>query len=141
MAETITAPIDDKIKFVSEEEAEKFDKMMHKDYVRLVNGKPHKPKEFIYRIIGSHPYEPAGAICAVGKFLIMFEVQKFYRKKFVTKNTSLGGELKPEKVNEKVDGHLWDTQFGVWKLVDEDANRHVDARKFLEEYQVDSDTE
>lgn len=144
MPETLTAPIppiNDKIEFVTKEEAERFDKMMTKTYVRLVNGKPYKPKEFIYRIIGSHPYEPAGIVSQVGKFLMGFEVQKFYRKKMVTKNTQIGGELKPQKDNEKVEQHAFNNDFGVWECTDEDANRFIDCRKFEQEFQVDSEME
>lgn len=146
MAETLTAPIEDKIEFVTAEQADKVSKMMTKDWVKSdATGKPLKSKDFIYRIISCHPYEKAGHLPPMGHFLISLEVQKFYRIKFATKKVMVGGETKDFKENQKVDSHrftgITDDKFnpgGSWECVDEDANRQIDLGQFLKEYAVDA---
>ncbi len=139
MAETLTAPIEDKIEFVTLADAQKLSKMMTKDWVKAgPDGKPTKSKEFIYRILSSHPYEKAGTINPVGKSPMILEVQKFYRNKFTTKKTMIGGQQQAEKENLKVDQHTYNDVSGVFDNVDEEANQMIDFHKFVREFAADA---
>lgn len=130
--------IEEKIEFVSANEAEKLDKMMTKDYVkRDANGKPTKSKDFVYRIISCHPYEKKDQFPPAGKFLIKVEVQKFHRNKFVEQKILISGKEQAQKVNKKVDGYeytgITDNKFspgGIWEQTDSDANRQIDLSEF-----------
>ncbi len=138
--------IDEKIEFVSAEEAEKLDKLMAKDYVkRGPDGKALKSKEFIYRIISCHPYEKAGQYPPAGKFLVKVEVQKFYRNKFIDNKILVSGQERTQKENQKVEAYVYsgitDNKFspgGNWNLADGDANRMMDLREFQEMFAVDT---
>lgn len=138
---TLTAPADDKIEFVTPQEAEKFERMLFKNYVKLgKDGKPDKDsKKFIYRIIGVHPYEKPGMVTMQNQFLMRFEVQKFHRNKFVVHKVTEGNSKVEQKDNEKVDQFRIRPDGEGFELNDSDANRFIDCRLFSTEYLPDEE--
>jgi len=149
MSETLTAPIEDKIEFVTADEAKKLDKMMGKRWVKVdEKGKPIDAKKYFYEIISCHPYEKKDVFSPLGKMLIKVEVQKFHRKQFGNVNVRVGNETKTQEQNQKVESHrytgLTDNKFapgGAWELVDEDANRQMDIHQFKKEFIIDTTEE
>ncbi len=144
MPETLTAPIDDKIEFVTIEEAKKLDKMIGKRWVKA-GDKPGNIKKFFYEIISCHPYERRDVMNPLGKMQIKVEVQKFYRNEYVTVNVRIGNDTRPEKQNKKVEQHqfsgITEDKFspgGSWECVDEDANRMMDIKEFQKQFVVDA---
>lgn len=145
MSETLTAPIENKIEFVTIDEAKSLDKMISKRWVKVDDkGKPVDSKKFFYEVISCHPYERNNVFNPLGKLLIKVEVQKFYRKEFVTVNTRIGNETRPQKQNRKVEQHqfsgITESKFepgGTWQCVDEDANRLLDIKEFQKQFIVD----
>jgi len=137
----LTAPETDKIEFVTPSEAEKFERMLFKNYVRLgKDGKPDKEsKKFFYRIIGVHPYEKPSMVTMQNQFLMRFEVQKFHRNKFVTQKATEGNTTIDKKDNEKVDQFKIRDDGEGYELNDSDANRFVDCRVFSQEYVPDEE--
>jgi len=138
---TLAAPPTDKIEFVTPEEAEKFERMLFKNYVRIgKDGKPDKEsKKFLFRIIGVHPYEKPGMVTMQNQFLMRFEVQKFHRNKFVTHKVTEGNSKVETKDNEKVDQFKVRADGEGFELNDPEANRFVDCRDFLSEYIQDEE--
>ncbi len=137
---TMEMPVSDKIEFVTREEAEKFERMMFKNYVRTKDGKPDKDsKKFLFRIIGCHPYERPGMVTMQHQFLMRFEVQKFHRNKFVTRKASEGNSSVEVKDNEKVEQFKVRADGEGFELNDAEANRFVDCRQFSQEYILDEE--
>lgn len=136
-----TAP-DETIKWVTSKEAEEFDRMMFKNYVR-VDPKSRTPvkdsKDYFYKIIGSHPSSPADRTTTDEEFLIVFEVQKFYRNKTRKARVNRGGGDQWDEVeqNEPVKSHTQNAK-GNWILVDGDASFMCEARKFKQEFAPDN---
>ncbi len=144
-ASTASPMQDEPIKWITAQEAEKFEKMLYKTYVKL--GKDGNPipesSEFFYRITGMHPRVPGivGTVpmASENQFLLTFEVQKFYRdrKRAVNTRESISGAVHEAEDFMPVD--KWQmASNGNWKVVCEDGNFFKDVREFCKEFAPDS---
>jgi hypothetical protein len=133
----VASPEPTKIKWCSMEEAERFEKMLLKNYIK--KGDDKDSKKFFYKIIGSHPTVPSGAIGNTEEFLLVFEVQKYWRNKFTS--TTVRDPQNPQvsneaKINLQVDSH--ELRDGRWVCVDPEASFFMDAREFKEKFVPDT---
>ena len=129
------SPEQPKIKFTTPEEMERFEKMIGKRYIR--KNYPEEAKDFYFQVTGAHPDQPAVALCNEDQFNLVFEVQKYFRNKFVnvSKRDDKANQI-DLKVNLQVDSHVMKN--GKWILADPMASFFKDARQFKEEFSIDT---
>lgn len=130
--QTATAVQDEKIKFTTPEQAEKYEAMMGRNFVKLgTDKKPDKDaKDFVYRIIGMHPKYQGGRAYRMDEFIMQFEVQKYFKNKFISK--SVPGNRDGQTVKDNLPVHKWEMAGnGGWDVADEEGNFFMDAEVFL----------
>ena len=140
---TVAKP-DEPIKWITPAEAERFERMLFKNYVRkFPNGvKPPKdqgPKEYFYKIVSIRPVSPANVTTSDEQFTLLFELQKYYRNrtKKVNKRDSVDGPDMETEQNEPV--KRWESnRLGNYVLVDADASFPIDTRLFEQQFVPDN---
>ena len=132
---TAAASPEQEHKWVSIEEAENLERFIFKNYVRKNDEKDNK--KFYYKILGMHPYQPAGLITESENQMYKFEVQKYHRNKTGKfKRRDEQGNEREVTDNIQVDAHEF--RNGKWILVDSTASFFIDTTKFKEEFQLDN---
>ena len=124
-----------KIKWVTLEEAKKFDRYLQKPFVPKSD--ESFAKKYFVRPISIIPYVPADMGSATGQTLYKFLCQKYYRNK--TKSVSISdGKGGKETIddNAPVEGHILNNN-GFWECVDDTASFTIDCREFAEKYTAD----
>ncbi len=132
------------IEWVTSEEAEKFNKILYKNFVRKKEMKSGEREKFFYRVTGLCPYVPlhhmgAEVLASVNQNLVEFTVDKFHRREFITAKRRESGQEIEEEVNKPVTRHAFDDKSGTWMLVDSDTGFKMEARKFLDLFERDKD--
>ena len=130
------------IQWVTQEEAEKLDKLMFKPFVRKKELKPGDNKKFFYKVTGVCPYAPLyhngkEILASSTQNLIEFTVDRFHRNETIVSRRREGGVEIEEEVNKPVARNKYDEKSGTWELADEDTSFKIDSRKFLELFERD----
>ena len=141
MAETLieTKPETKKPQWMSLEEAEKYEKMLLKSYVK--KGDKEDATKFIYRVVSMFPFQPAVSkiedMANTEELLYKFQIQKFHRSKTqkVTKRDEQANQVEVSD-NVQVDQHVM--RNGHWVCVDPTASFPMEVREFKEKFEVDS---
>jgi len=136
--------LDDKIEWVTADEAEKLDKLLFKNFVRKTELKSGDRKKFFYRVTGACPYVPLHhngreVLAGTNQNLIEFTVDKFHRNEFVKSRRRESGQEIEEEINKPVSRNEYDEKMGTWEMVDQDTGFKIDSRKFLEEFVRDTE--
>jgi hypothetical protein len=127
------------IKWVSKEESERLDKLIGKDFVRKVERPDAKSRDFFYRVISACPYVPRGVLTNKTQSMVTFNLQKFHRNRFVTKNAIVGGKQTSIQENESAQWVRQDPETGDFEVIDPDANFAMDSREFEQNFKRDTE--
>lgn len=127
------------IQWVTKEESERLDKLIGKDFVRKVERSTAKSKDYFYRVISACPYVPKGILTNKTQSCVTFNIQKFHRNKFVTKNAIVGGKQTSIQENESAQWVSQDSETGDFEVIDPDANFSRDSREFEAEFKRDTE--
>ena len=132
---------DEPVRWISYEEAEKLDAMMHRRYVP--KDRPKEAKSFYYEILGVFPTTPS-SIGGTGpdQNRYCFNVQKYHRQ--LTRKTILHEAGNPSatteaEVNVPVEHNKVHAKSGRIICADPMANFVMDTDKFLAEYEPDKE--
>jgi len=123
-------PNPENINWVGPEESERLETIIEKHFVRKTELKSGDNKKYYYEVQGAHPYVPAGVVTTSKQSLVLLDVQKFYRNKFASKNSVVGGIQKEVKVNIAAEWVATDPKTGDYEVVDADASFQIDSREF-----------
>ena len=132
---TAIASPEPKYKWISIQEAEKFEKFLRKSFVPKDDEK--FAKKFFYRVESIIPYTPAGNYGPeMNRY--KFLLQKYYRDKMevVSVATDAGGTQEVER-NKPVEGHVL-TENGFWSCVNSDASITMDCEEFKSKFVPDN---
>lgn len=134
-------PKPQKPQWVTPEEAEKYEEMLGKNFVRINERSEGESKEYFYQVIGVFPYHnlAGNGVPAPNtlQHLVNVQVQKFYRNKKDEKKAVIAGQEKMVKVNRQVEWVELD-KLGNARVLDADASFDMDARDFLKEFKADA---
>ena len=126
--------------WVSPEEAESYEQMLFKPYVRKTEKVEGESKKFFYQIVSMHPYVPkAIEVTATHQHLVSFEIQKFYRDKTIKRNEFVENRKAPKEVTTALEVP-WveiNPKDGTSRVLDADATFNMDSRQFIKEFQRD----
>jgi hypothetical protein len=131
------------IKWVTPDEADGYNRILFKDFVRKSELKPGDNSKFIYRVTGMRPYTPLfhnGQSVTTNTLqnLVVFSVNKFYRNEFIKAKRRESGQEVEEDVNKSVTWTEYDAKAGNWITVDGDACFEMDSRVFLAQFKRDT---
>lgn len=134
--------LDAPIKWVTEEEAESFNKMLYKNFVRKKELNAGDNKKFFYRITGLCPFVPLHrngreVLAAANQNLVEFTVNRYYRDKMEKVRRREAGQEIEEEVNKMVSRYEYDSAGGTWNTVDRDTDMKIEAREFLNLFERD----
>ncbi len=136
---TLAKPAEEKIEWVSLEEAEKLQKYIGRQYIK--KGDEKDAKQFFYKILDIFPYQPMAkdmeSMFSTENQLYKFNVQKYYRNKTrKAKRRDEGGNQVDVDANEPVESH--EMRNGNWVCVDPMASFPMDTKKFKEQFEPDT---
>jgi hypothetical protein len=145
MAETLTkspgtapaSPEHEKPKWMTEEDAEKYEKLLHRQFIR--KGDKENAAKFFYKPESIVAYQPGGIIASEEDQMYKFLVQKYHRGK-TAKATVRISEKQTEEIDSPVpvEGHVMSQKRGLWKCVDPDANFFIPVTEFKEKFEADN---
>ena len=118
--------------WVTPDEAELYERMLFKPYVRRSELKKGDNDKFFYQIVSLCPYVPAGIMSQTHQHLVQFEIQKFHRDQTITRNVFDDNRKAPREVtsNAEVKWVEIDQKTGNSRVIDADASFTIDSREF-----------
>ena len=115
--------------WVSLEEAESYEMMIEKPYIRRKELNEGDNKKFFYKIVNACPYSNNGKLGNGKQFLVSFMVQKYHRGKFITRKVD-NKEIKNEMEVKQYGVDNSPGSMGNAVELDPDAGFQIDSRDF-----------
>ena len=123
----------EEINWVTPEEAEKYEAMINRQFIRKRELNEGDNGTYFYRITSMCPYVPGGVVCQTHQHLVLFQVQKYYRNKMETRKRFEPGKKTPLEVKENVEVQWIETarmDMGTPRVLDADASFQMESREF-----------